>query len=131
MTTELSHILPKDLQILTFVAPAPVLEAVKVTEENILDLAKWMEADNYTIAHDLERDVKTVHFERKREGSSYPDVIVRTMIGGYIMKFPEGVSPAGGHFSERLYGIEQNDVDRFIRQTMDLGHIEFDPPYYR
>lgn len=120
-----------------FTGKAPSIEAIEVTAENIEELAAWMGADAYSVEKTLvggRRDVSFNKVEQRPGSPNHPYVnpIVRTSIGSWLVKVPEGIDEHFYDRDTRFYSVSRQTIDEFVIQQRDNGEIDFSAaPYDR
>lgn len=123
------------IEFTTFVGKAPTLEAIKVTEENIEDLAVWMGADVYSVEKTLVGGERIVCFKKydprtgtgnSRRSAQYARLIVDVRVGDWLLKLPERVDGNLREFDERFLPFEQKDIDNFVIQQHRTGEVDLD-----
>lgn len=123
------------IEFTTFVGKAPTLEAIKVTEENIEDLAVWMGADVYSVEKTLVGGERIVRFKKydprtgtdnSQRSARYARWVVDVRVGDWLLKRPEGVDGNLREFDERFLPFEQKDIDNFVIQQHRTGEVDLD-----
>lgn len=70
------------------------IEAVQVTKENLLEIAKWLEATEFKVSYDLEGEAQSAKYHVGNDSYGSPDdlvprpwrAIIVVKIGDYVIK---------------------------------------------
>lgn len=123
------------VQFTVFTAKPLKIEAIQVTEENIEELAVWMGASSYSVKKTLVGGKKKVEFFAEAKNSNgYPDRdyrLIGVRIGDYLVKVPAHITEALQDYDQKFWAVDQSQIDKFVRQSMETGEIDILPPYDR
>lgn len=121
------------VEFIEFVSAPKTIKVLEVTDENIEKIAVWMGADSYSIETNLVGGERVVTFIRKNSREiGHSRKFVHAKVGEYLLRIPEGIDEHLRDFSERFFSVTRKQIDEFVKQQKDHGHVDvYAPPYDR
>lgn len=121
------------IEITEFIAKAPKIDAVLLTEENIEEVALWAGAKAYSVTRFLNSDRNPmVHLYRDHRADHYAGSIGTLPIGDYLVRRPAQVTEDLEDRKEYFFSVTKKELNEFVNQQREKGEIDVSaPPYDR
>lgn len=106
-----------------FVGPPIRLHTVRLTKDNVRQVAQWMGAIYILSMVDITTNKISVEFRKPAGGTGrvvdYGGIIVKANVGDYIVKRDATVNEYGEKQNDYFYSIHEDDMDAFRKENKE------------